>query len=95
MLNKSHVQHVANLAKLKITDEEAEKYSGELSKVLLHVDELQNVGTAGVASTLVESRTLKSLRADEIKDWSEEEKQTALQQAEVGEDGLVKVPKII
>jgi len=38
MLSKSEVQKIASLARIEITDEEAEKYSKELSEILNFVE---------------------------------------------------------
>ena len=41
MLTKDEVKHVAKLANLPLTSEEEEKYSGQLSKILDYVDQLE------------------------------------------------------
>ena len=95
MISKEQVKHVANLAKLKITEGEAEKYSGELSRVLGYVDQLKEVETDKVIPTAQVTGLTNNLREDKVVAWDETERQTALQQAEVTENNLVKVPKII
>ncbi len=95
MISKSTVQHIASLAKLKINEEEAEKYAGELSRVLDYVDQLKEVDTDKVIPTAQVTGLTNNLRADKVVEWDEDEKQTALQQAEITENNLIKVPKII
>ncbi|OGI25434.1 MAG: hypothetical protein A3J76_04075 [Candidatus Moranbacteria bacterium RBG_13_45_13] len=48
MLSKSEVQKIASLARIEITDEEAEKYSKELSDILGFVDKLNEADTESV-----------------------------------------------
>jgi len=48
MLTKSEVQKIANLARIEITDAEAEKYSKELSGILDFVEKLNEVDTDGI-----------------------------------------------
>lgn len=42
------VKHVAKLANLPLTDQEEEKYSKQLSKILEYVDQLNSVDTSNV-----------------------------------------------
>ena len=48
MLSKSEVQKIASLARIEITDQEAEKYSKELSDILGFVEKLNEADTDGV-----------------------------------------------
>ncbi len=94
-MTKEQVKHVAGLAKLKITDDEAEKYSIELSKILGYIDQLKEVDTAGKQIDIDQSGLVNRTRADKAVAWDEGERQAALQQAEMTNNNLVKVPKII
>lgn len=47
-LNKEEVQKVAKLANLTLSPEEVEKFSGQLSKILDYIEELNQVDTLGV-----------------------------------------------
>lgn len=47
-LDIAQVQKVAKLADLKLTPEEEEKFSGQLSKILDYIEELNRVDTLGV-----------------------------------------------
>jgi aspartyl-tRNA(Asn)/glutamyl-tRNA(Gln) amidotransferase subunit C len=44
MLSREQVLHVARLARLELTDEEVERFSGELSKVLDHIEKISELG---------------------------------------------------
>ena len=50
-LDRSHIDHVAKLASLSLTDEEAERMTGELGAILQYVEELALVDTSDVAPT--------------------------------------------
>jgi len=95
MISKSTVQHIAHLAKLKTSDVEAEKYAGELSRVLDYIDQLKEVETDKVIPTAQVTGLTNNLREDKVVAWDEAEKALALKQADITEEGLVKVPKII
>jgi aspartyl-tRNA(Asn)/glutamyl-tRNA(Gln) amidotransferase subunit C len=94
MLTSEEIFHIAQLAKLEISEAEAEKYSRELSAVLSYVEQLDQ---ADISSVNQETRTLDSenvLREDEVLVWDQEERELALQQGEIC-DGLVKVKKVL
>ena len=45
MIDKNQVEYLGNLCKLKFSEEEKEKYSSELSKILDYVHKLEEVDT--------------------------------------------------
>ena len=44
MIDREQVLHVARLARLQLTEEEVERMSGELSKVLDHIETIGELG---------------------------------------------------
>lgn len=48
MLSKSEVQKIASLARVEITEKEAEKYSKELSDILGFVEKLNEADTKNI-----------------------------------------------
>lgn len=51
MIDREQVLHVAKLARLKLTDDEVEKMTGELSKILEHVERMEALDLEGVEPT--------------------------------------------
>jgi len=51
MIKKEEVKHIAELARIGLTDEEMEKYSQELSGILAWIDQLKEVDISGVEPT--------------------------------------------
>ena len=94
MLDTAKVQHIAHLARLELSDTEAEKMAGEMDKVLGYIDELNKLDTDGIEPTAQVTGLTNRTRADLAIDWSEEERQTALAQAP-HEGNLIKVNKIL
>jgi len=47
-LSLDEVRHVARLARLRLTDADLERYRGELSSVLGHIDMLERLDVEGV-----------------------------------------------
>jgi aspartyl-tRNA(Asn)/glutamyl-tRNA(Gln) amidotransferase subunit C len=65
MLSREQVLHVARLARLELTDEEVERFSGELSKVLDHIEKISELGDlADVPPTSHVVAVENALRAD-------------------------------
>ena len=66
MLSRDQVLYVARLARLELTDEEVERFSGELSKVLDHIEKISELGDmADVPPTSHVIEVENALRADE------------------------------
>jgi aspartyl-tRNA(Asn)/glutamyl-tRNA(Gln) amidotransferase subunit C len=51
MIDRDQVLHVARLARLRLTDEELERMPGELSKILDHVEKMDELDLEGVEPT--------------------------------------------
>jgi aspartyl-tRNA(Asn)/glutamyl-tRNA(Gln) amidotransferase subunit C len=51
MIDRAQVLHVARLARLRLSDEELERMPGELSKILEHVERMDELDLDGVEPT--------------------------------------------
>jgi aspartyl-tRNA(Asn)/glutamyl-tRNA(Gln) amidotransferase subunit C len=75
VLSRDQVLHVARLARLELTDEEIERFGAELSKVLDHIETIEQLGDLSdipPTSHVVEVENV--LRADEPRpSWPVEE----------------------
>ena len=65
MIDRDQVLHVARLARLKLTDEEVERMSRELSGILDHFGEIAQLDLAGVEPTSHVIPLANVLRPDE------------------------------
>lgn len=65
MIDRDQVLHVARLARLRLTDEEVERMTGELSSILDHVEKIDELDLADVAPTSHVTDLENVLRADE------------------------------
>jgi aspartyl-tRNA(Asn)/glutamyl-tRNA(Gln) amidotransferase subunit C len=66
MLSRDQVLHVARLARLELTEDEIERYSGELSNVLDYIEKISELGDlADVEPTSHVVEVENALRADE------------------------------
>lgn len=69
MLSKDKVEHVAKLARLELSDENAERFSSQLSDVLSYMEILDEVNTEGVEPTLQVTGLINVSREDKVKKW--------------------------
>src|SRR5918997_3099576 len=65
MIEREQVLHVARLARLKLTDEEVERMSGELSSILDHIEKINELDLEDVAPTSHVVGVENVLRANE------------------------------
>ncbi|HKN93521.1 MAG TPA: Asp-tRNA(Asn)/Glu-tRNA(Gln) amidotransferase subunit GatC [Thermoleophilaceae bacterium] len=90
MIDRDQVLHVARLARLKLTDEEVERMSSELSAVLDHIENISQLDLDGVEPTTAVVELENVLRADEPRpSWPREE---ILEQAPDASDEGFRVP---
>lgn len=64
MIDREQVLHVARLSRLKLSDEEVERMTGELSHILDHVDRISQMDLEGVEPTSHVVALENVLRAD-------------------------------
>jgi aspartyl-tRNA(Asn)/glutamyl-tRNA(Gln) amidotransferase subunit C len=64
MLERQQVDHVARLAQLELSDAEADRMAGELSKVLDHIETIRSLDLEGVEPTSHVIDLVNALRAD-------------------------------
>lgn len=94
-LKKEQIEHIANLARLDLTEKELEVYGDQLSNVLNYIEQLQEVDVDGVLPTAQVTGKENVLREDVIEDWNSGEIEEALKQAPEIEDGQVKVRRVL
>ena len=51
MIDREQVLHVAKLARLRLSDDEVERMTGELSQILEHVEQMEALDLDGVEPT--------------------------------------------
>ena len=65
MIDRDQVLHVARLARLRLTDEEVERMSSELSTILDHIEKISELDLDGVEPTSHVVEVENVLRPDE------------------------------
>ena len=90
MIERDQVLHVAKLARLKVTDDEVDRMAEELSKILEHVETMNELDLEGVEPTTHVVDLTNVLREDVPRPCLSREK--ALEQAPDVADGGFRVP---
>lgn len=65
MIDREQVLHVARLARLRLTDEEIERMTGDLSSILDHIEKIGQLDLEGVEPTSHVVELENVLRPDE------------------------------
>ena len=92
-LDKDQVQHIAMLARLKLSDGEYAESVEKLSKIVEFVDQLSQADTDGVVPMAHPLDTAQRLRPDLVTDANERDR--FQENAPAVSDGLYLVPKVI
>ncbi|MEX5284486.1 Asp-tRNA(Asn)/Glu-tRNA(Gln) amidotransferase subunit GatC [Selenomonas sputigena] len=92
-VTKKDLADVAVLSRLSIAEGETEKYLGQIDAFLQYVENLEGVDTENVQPTTYALPMQNVFREDEIKPSLEREE--ALSNAPLADDGYFKVPKIL
>jgi aspartyl-tRNA(Asn)/glutamyl-tRNA(Gln) amidotransferase subunit C len=90
MIDREQVLHVAKLARLRLTDDEVEKMTGELSHILEHVERMEALDLDGVEPTSHVVALQNVLRDDVPRDSLPRER--ALEQPPDATDDGFRVP---
>jgi aspartyl-tRNA(Asn)/glutamyl-tRNA(Gln) amidotransferase subunit C len=92
-LDKDQVQHIAMLARLKLTDEEYAESVQKLSKIVDFVDQLSQAETTDVVPMAHPLHAAQRLRPDEVTET--DNRDLYQENATDVTDGLYLVPKVI
>ena len=92
-LSREQVQHIAELARLALSDEEEALYQEQLSTILAYFERLQELDTEAILPTATVLPLRSVMRADEAK--SPFPRESILANAPASEAGCFKVPAVL
>lgn len=93
MIDPKTIEHVAKLAKLQMSAEEAQKYSEQLSKAFTYFEQISKVDTQGVEPLVTPSQLEAFWRPDEAQKELSAEELVANSPERMG--NLFKVPPVV
>ena len=88
------VNYVANLARLDLSPEEAERYQGQLDQVLEHINQLNEVDITGIEPTAHATPVFDVMREDAAHEESFSPEEALSNAPEVAQ-GQFKVVKVV
>ncbi|OCA82991.1 asparaginyl/glutamyl-tRNA amidotransferase subunit C [Bacillus sp. FJAT-27225] len=92
-ISLDQVRHVANLARLEINDNEAERFSQQLGAIITFAEQLNELDTEGVEPTSHVLMMTNVLREDKAESGLPREQ--VLKNAPDRQDGYFRVPSIL
>ena len=98
MLTEKEIKHVAQLARIKITEKEEEKFKKELSAILDYINKLGEVNTENVDPLYQVTGLVNSMRSDDYRrDFviDEDLNKKLIDQAPDKEEGFIKVKSVL
>jgi len=94
MISRKDIQHIAKLAKIKLKEEEIERFQKELPKILEYVEKLNEVDIQKI-EVKDYFWLQKTMRKDEEKKYFDYKKENLIEQFSQKERNYLKVKKII
>lgn len=92
-LTVKDVEHVAHLARIEVTETEAERYLAQLSEIFKLIEEMQSVDTTGIPPMSHALDVTLRLRDDEVTEIDQRELYQSIAPKVMA--GLYIVPKVI
>jgi aspartyl-tRNA(Asn)/glutamyl-tRNA(Gln) amidotransferase subunit C len=92
-ITKKDVMHVAELARIDLSDDAIDVFAEQIGDILDYVDQLKRVPTEGVAPTSHAISLTNAFREDEAAEPADAGR--ALENAPESQDGYFIVPKVI
>ena len=92
-LSLQDIQHIARLARIRVTETEAETARGQLNSIFGLIEQMQAVDTAGVEPMSHALDVSQRLREDRVSESDQRDKFQTV--APAVENGLYLVPKVI
>lgn len=92
-VTKKDVEYIANLARLKFSDEELENFTSELNEILNYIEKLNELNTENIEPLSHPIENINVFREDQLKPSIDREE--ALKNAPSSTEEFFKVPKVI
>ena len=92
-LDKSEVEKIAHLARLHISESEADEVTNRIIDILALIDQMQSVDTDAVEPLAHPLDVVQRLRSDTVTERDNRDELQTL--APASQDGLYLVPKVI
>lgn len=94
-ISLKEVEHIAELARIELTEEEKKRFSDELSDVLGYVEQLQEVDTKNIEPVSQVTCLVNVVREDVAEDFGEDGRKVMISNFPEKKDGCIKVKQVM
>lgn len=94
ILSKEEILHLAELAKLKLTEEEIKKFRIQLSEIISYIEQLNTVDTENIEPVSQLTDLINVSRGDKSSEAQSLTQGQALQNTKSNKDGYIRVEAI-
>ena len=94
-ISLEEVEHIAELARIKLTKEEKIEFSDELSDILRYIEQLQEVDTNNIEPASQVTGLINVLKEDIVENYDEDDKKKIIKNFPEEKDGYVKVKQVM
>lgn len=92
-ISREEVAHVAGLARLQLTDQELDEFTGQLAAILEHARDVEALDVSDVEPTAHPYELVNVMRPDQVRPTLDRDEVMA--QAPSVEDGMFRVPPVL
>lgn len=92
-ISRNEVIHIAKLACLNLSEEEIERYTGDMQEILEFANMINNVNTEEINVTIGANEKNNVFRKDEVVQFNN--KDILLQNAPSQDEGMFRIPKVL
>ena len=93
-ISLQEVEHIAELAKIGLTKEEKERFSGELSDILEYIEQLKEIDTKDIEPVSQVTGLINVIREDVTDGCDENTRKKIVANFPEEKDGCVKVKQV-
>lgn len=92
-ISKEEIIHIANLARLDLTDEEIDRYTRDMEDIIGFANTINQVNTENISESITVAEQVNVFRKDEVNEFKDQE--LLMQNAPSREDGMFHLPSVI
>ena len=94
-ISLEEVEHIAELARIELTEKEKRKFSDELSDILGYVEQLQKVNTKNIEPVSQVTGLVNVVRKDVAEDFREDGRKIIISNFPEEKGGCIKVKQVM
>ena len=92
-VSREEIIHIANLAKLNLSEEEIQKYTNDMKEILNFANTINKLDTENIGESIAAGNIVNAFRKDEIEEFKD--KDLLMKNAMEVEDGMFHLPSVL